>query len=96
MAGPPRGKVTVDIEECKGCGLRVESCPPKCLKLAVELNFIVTRRATPGRIVRLWNLFLLLPGTGRDYGLPHEVPTKGVDISARRRTCGSSVRETWR
>jgi NAD-dependent dihydropyrimidine dehydrogenase PreA subunit len=33
-----RGKVTIDVEECKGCGLCVESCPPKCLVLAPELS----------------------------------------------------------
>lgn len=33
-----RGYVTVDAEECKGCGLCVESCPPKVLELAPELN----------------------------------------------------------
>jgi Pyruvate/2-oxoacid:ferredoxin oxidoreductase delta subunit len=38
MAGPARGKVTIRIEECKGCGLCVESCPPKCLELAPELS----------------------------------------------------------
>jgi len=38
MAGQARGKVTVDVEECKGCGLCVESCPPKCLELAPELS----------------------------------------------------------
>jgi NAD-dependent dihydropyrimidine dehydrogenase PreA subunit len=38
MAGPVRGKVIIDIEECKGCGLCVESCPPKCLELAPELS----------------------------------------------------------
>jgi len=35
---PARGNVTVDVEECKGCGLCVESCPPKCLELAPELS----------------------------------------------------------
>jgi Pyruvate/2-oxoacid:ferredoxin oxidoreductase delta subunit len=34
MAGPARGNVKINIEECKGCGLCVESCPPKCLVLA--------------------------------------------------------------
>ena len=34
----PRGKVTIEAEECKGCGLCVESCPPKCLVLGHELN----------------------------------------------------------
>jgi 2-oxoglutarate ferredoxin oxidoreductase subunit delta len=38
MAGPARGTITVNIEECKGCGLCVESCPPKCLELEHELS----------------------------------------------------------
>ena len=38
MPGPARGNVAIDLEECKGCGLCVESCPPKCLELAPELN----------------------------------------------------------
>jgi 2-oxoglutarate ferredoxin oxidoreductase subunit delta len=38
MTVQPRGNITIDIEECKGCGLCVESCPPKCLELAPELS----------------------------------------------------------
>ncbi len=38
MPGQARGKVVVDAEECKGCGLCVESCPPECLELGPELN----------------------------------------------------------
>ena len=38
MANQPRGDVKSDQEECKGCGLCVESCPPKVLELAPELN----------------------------------------------------------
>ena len=38
MAAVPRGLVKVDSNECKGCGLCVESCPPKCLELQSELN----------------------------------------------------------
>ena len=38
MAGQPRGNVTIRVEECKGCALCVESCPPKCLELAPELS----------------------------------------------------------
>jgi Pyruvate/2-oxoacid:ferredoxin oxidoreductase delta subunit len=38
MAGHARGKVTINVEECKGCGLCVESCPPKCLELGRELS----------------------------------------------------------
>ena len=32
------GKVKINTEECKGCGLCVESCPPKCLELQPALN----------------------------------------------------------
>jgi Pyruvate/2-oxoacid:ferredoxin oxidoreductase delta subunit len=38
MAGQARGNIFISIEECKGCGLCVESCPPKCLELRAELN----------------------------------------------------------
>ena len=38
MAAEARGKVVIREEECKGCGLCVESCPPKCLELLPGLN----------------------------------------------------------
>ena len=38
MAGAARGKVEINVEECKGCGLCIESCPVKCLELAQELS----------------------------------------------------------
>ncbi len=38
MANAPRGDVSIKTEECKGCGLCVESCPPKVLELAPDLN----------------------------------------------------------
>ena len=38
MAAEVRGKVTINLEECKGCGLCVVACPPKCLELAPELS----------------------------------------------------------
>jgi len=34
----PRGYVTIDVEECKGCGLCVEACPPECLELLETLS----------------------------------------------------------
>ena len=41
--------MTIDLEECKGCGLCVESCPPKCLYLAPELSHTACiRRTTRG------------------------------------------------
>lgn len=33
-----RGAVTINVDECKGCGLCVEACPPRVLRLASELN----------------------------------------------------------
>ena len=33
-----RGNVRINQDECKGCGLCVESCPPKALFLAPGLN----------------------------------------------------------
>jgi 2-oxoglutarate ferredoxin oxidoreductase subunit delta len=36
--GPARGNITIDVDECKGCGLCIESCPPKCLELAPDLS----------------------------------------------------------
>lgn len=38
MANQPRGDVKINQEECKGCGLCVESCPPKVLELTADLN----------------------------------------------------------
>ncbi len=35
---PDRGRVEVAEEECKGCGLCVEACPPHVLKLSERLN----------------------------------------------------------
>ena len=33
-----RGSVRMNSEECKGCGLCVEACPPKVLRLGEGLN----------------------------------------------------------
>ncbi len=35
---PDRGFVKTNSEECKGCGLCVEACPPKVLHLSEMLN----------------------------------------------------------
>ena len=33
-----RGRLELNSEECKGCGLCVEACPPGVLRLAPHLN----------------------------------------------------------
>ena len=33
-----RGVLDLDGEECKGCGLCVEACPPRVLQLSNRLN----------------------------------------------------------
>jgi Pyruvate/2-oxoacid:ferredoxin oxidoreductase delta subunit len=33
-----RGSVRIDRNECKGCGLCIEACPPKCLALEEGLS----------------------------------------------------------
>jgi NAD-dependent dihydropyrimidine dehydrogenase PreA subunit len=35
---PDRGMLELNSTECKGCGLCIEACPPKVLKLADHLN----------------------------------------------------------
>src|SRR5271166_5390060 len=35
---PDRGRVELNFEECKGCGLCVEACKPKVLRLSEVLN----------------------------------------------------------
>ena len=82
MAVQPRGKVTIDVEECKGCGLCVDSCPPKCLELAPELNrqWSSPRTLHWARLHRVRHLLLLLPGARRDHCLPHE--SKGQSFAA--------------
>ncbi len=40
-----RGYVTIDREECKGCGLCLESCPPQCLEFEPDLNAYGVRPA---------------------------------------------------
>jgi Pyruvate/2-oxoacid:ferredoxin oxidoreductase delta subunit len=41
-----RGLLRVDEEECKGCGLCVEACPPKAIHLSERLNQYGYRTAT--------------------------------------------------
>lgn len=38
MAEKPRGYVTFDSDECKGCAMCVEVCPSDCISLSPDLN----------------------------------------------------------
>src|SRR5271165_5728380 len=40
-----RGQLRVDGEECKGCGLCVEACPPKVIALSERINHYGYRTA---------------------------------------------------
>ncbi len=40
-----RGLLRVDVNECKGCGLCVEACPPKVIGLSERLNHYGYRTA---------------------------------------------------
>jgi len=41
-----RGSIRVDTDECKGCGLCMEACPPKVISLSERLNHYGYRTAT--------------------------------------------------
>jgi 2-oxoglutarate ferredoxin oxidoreductase subunit delta len=41
-----RGSLRVDTDECKGCGLCIEACPPKVIRLIDHLNQYSYRTAT--------------------------------------------------
>lgn len=41
-----RGLLRVNVDECKGCGLCVEACPPKIIFLGESLNHFGYRSAT--------------------------------------------------
>ena len=41
-----RGLLRVDVNECKGCGLCVEACPPKVISMSEKLNHYGYRTAT--------------------------------------------------
>jgi NAD-dependent dihydropyrimidine dehydrogenase PreA subunit len=41
-----RGLLRVDVDECKGCGLCVEACPPKVIAMSDRLNRYGYRTAT--------------------------------------------------
>jgi 2-oxoglutarate ferredoxin oxidoreductase subunit delta len=41
-----RGQLRIDVNECKGCGLCIEACPPKVIHLSDRLNHYGYRTAT--------------------------------------------------
>ena len=99
MSSQPRGNVIIDTEECKGCGLCVESCPPECLALAPELNHYGVHAAqySGEDCTGMRRLFLLLSGARRYHRrTPDAVGQNGCSTRAEAggEPCGSSVKET--
>ena len=43
---PDRGHLRVSGEECKGCGLCVEACPPRVIQLSERINHYGYRTAS--------------------------------------------------
>jgi 2-oxoglutarate ferredoxin oxidoreductase subunit delta len=41
-----RGLLRIDTDECKGCGLCIEACPPRVIHLSERLNHYGYRTAT--------------------------------------------------
>ena len=41
-----RGILRIDEDECKGCGLCVEACPPKVIGMSEQMNHYGYRTAT--------------------------------------------------
>jgi NAD-dependent dihydropyrimidine dehydrogenase PreA subunit len=42
---PDRGQLCIDEQECKGCGLCIEACPPKVIGMGERLNHYGYRTA---------------------------------------------------
>jgi NAD-dependent dihydropyrimidine dehydrogenase PreA subunit len=40
-----RGLLKIDVNECKGCGLCIEACPPKVIKMNDQMNHYGYRTA---------------------------------------------------
>jgi 2-oxoglutarate ferredoxin oxidoreductase subunit delta len=40
-----RGQLRIDVDECKGCGLCIEACPPKVIGMSEHLNHYGYRTA---------------------------------------------------
>ncbi len=40
-----RGQLRIDEQECKGCGLCIEACPPKVISMSERLNHYGYRTA---------------------------------------------------
>ena len=94
MSAQARGNILIDTEKCKGCGLCVESCPPKCLELLPELNAYGIHPAhyMGTQCTGCGICFYCCPSRA-NRSLPADAAQESVG-SPRRRACGSSVKVT--
>jgi 2-oxoglutarate ferredoxin oxidoreductase subunit delta len=83
MASLARGTVLINVEECKGCGLCIDSCPPECLELEPDLSAygVHPARYTGEGCTGCGICFYCCPEPGaitvyRLAALPHPVPAK--------------------
>jgi ferredoxin len=100
MKADDRGRVDLDSEECKGCGLCVEACPPKVLALAPHLNpygyHPVTTGARAAPDAASVSLLVRNParsscgGFGRRHPLRRPEPRDGPSVGERGGLCRRS------
>jgi 2-oxoglutarate ferredoxin oxidoreductase subunit delta len=84
-----RGKIRVDLNECKGCGLCIEACPPKVIAMSDRLNHYGYRTAmyAGSGCTGCGICFLACPEPGAItvFRLPNAAPDRagftGIDIA---------------
>jgi len=77
-----RGLLRVDVNECKGCGLCVEACPPKVIRLSERLNHSGYRTAIYAGVgcTGCGICFMVCPEPGA-IAVLHAVNRKAVEVS---------------
>ena len=88
-----RGILKVDTEECKGCGLCIEACPPKVIGMSDGLNHYGYRTAVyaGARCTGCGICFMACPEPGAITVMRRTVEASGVKTSVEGAvTCASN------